>query len=131
MVRTLTICAVFLLVLVGCADAGRESSLSFENLPPAGNAERGERVYFESSARIATCDSCHNEDATGSPSLEGYGEIAGERVEGESALEYTFYAITAPGRYVLEDYGNAMPNTYDEELTARQIADLIAYLLSL
>jgi hypothetical protein len=55
--------------------------------------------------------------------------VAGERVEGESAREYTFYAIAEPGRYIVEGYGNAMYNRYDENLSPQEIADLIAYLL--
>lgn len=119
-----------LVALMTAACAGNSAStLSFDDLPADGDPVRGEQIYTQDSRVVATCTACHNADASGAPTLIDYAAVAGARVEGESAREYTFYAIVEPGRYVVEGYGNAMPNRYDEELSAQDIADLIAYLL--
>lgn len=118
---------VFLFVLVGCT-GDATSSIAFADIPAEGDAIRGEELYNTVSP---SCSSCHIAGANASPDLAGFGDIAATRVDGESAREYTFYAITEPGRHVVEGYGNAMPNQYDEDLTPQDIADLIAYLLSL
>lgn len=131
MFRNLILCALMLILLAACDGGGSESSLLFEDLPAEGDITRGAQIFNEDSRVVATCTACHNANATGAPTLADYGSIAGERVAGESAREYTFYAITAPARHITEGYANAMPARYDEEFSAQDIADLIAYLLSL
>jgi cytochrome c553 len=79
---------------------------------------------------IPPCAACHVAPFTASPSLEGFGETAATRVEGMSAQEYAFYSIVQPEAYIVEGFGNAMYNKYGEDLSAQDIADLIAYLLA-
>lgn len=117
-------------VLVGCGGTAA-SSIAYEDIPTEGDVARGEAIYSQSINLAPSCISCHNENANAAPHLEGYGAVAGSRVEGEDAREYTFYSIAEPGRHILDGYGNAMYNQYDEKYTPQQIADLIAYLLSL
>ncbi len=117
-----------LVVLVGCT-GDEPSSIALTDVPVDGDPVRGEELFNTVSP---VCSSCHMEDnASASPDLTGYGDVAGTRVEGESAREYTFHAITEPGRFVVEGYGNAMPASYDDDLNPQDIADLIAYLLGL
>ncbi len=120
-----------MLVLVGCQQ-NTESAISYsEVVNLTGDVARGERVYHESINNAPPCSACHMEGSSASPGLVGYGEIAGTRVEGQDAHEYTFYSIAQPGQFIVDGYGNAMYNQYDSKMTAQEIADLIAYLLSL
>lgn len=114
-------------LLTGCGNA--ESTLSYESLPANGDAERGQAVFVQQVGVVPSCIGCHVEGAAGAPSLVGYSEVADSRVEGQDAHEYTFYAIAEPGQHIVEGYGNAMYNRYDENLDPQEIADLIAYLL--
>jgi mono/diheme cytochrome c family protein len=128
-----TIAAVvtaIVILLAGCAQ-NTESRIPYSEIPPEGDPARGEQLFNESINAAPPCSICHAAGNTASPDLTGYGAIAGERVEGETAHEYTFYGIAEPGRYIVEGYGNAMYDRYDEKLTPQQIADLIAYLLTL
>lgn len=117
-------------LLVGC-NTYPETTLPYSELPADGDAVSGEKLFVQQIGVSPSCASCHNPDATASPHLEGFGELAGTRVEGETAHEYAFYSIVEPPRYLVEGYGNAMYNRYDENLDPQDIADLVAYLLSL
>jgi len=116
-------------VLLAACGGSPESAIAYGNVPPTGSVERGADLFDQPIRGMAACSSCHVEGATGAPSLEGYAEVAEERVEGQDAREYTFYAIAEPARHIVEGYGNAMPNQYDDRLAAQDMADLIAYLL--
>jgi cytochrome c553 len=119
------------LLIAGCAP-NVETVIPYADIPAAGDAERGAQLFNQSINTAPACSSCHLEEPDGaSPVLAGYSQIAGERVEGEDAREYTFYSIAEPARYVVEGFGNVMYDQYDEKLTPQQIADLMAYLLTL
>ena len=64
-------------------------------------------------------------------SLAGLAEIAGSRVGGQSAEEYLYWSVLRPGRYLVASYSNIMFADYEERLEALDLADLIAYLLTL
>ena len=121
---------LFTILLVSCS-TDAPGSLTYADLPDEGDPVRGEQIFHDDSRVVAICSACHTETAAASPVLAGFGEVAASRVEGQSAREYAFYSIVEPGRHIVEGYGNAMPNTYDEQLSAQDIADLIAYLLTL
>jgi cytochrome c553 len=115
------------LVLAACT-ATTESSISYADIPATGDVARGEALFNTSA--IPPCAACHVAPFTASPSLEGFGEVAETRVDGMSAHEYAFYSIVQPEQYIVEGFGNAMYNKYSEDLSAQDIADLIAYLLA-
>lgn len=117
-------------VMIGCT-TNPPSVMPYADVPLEGDIARGEVIFHQESGIMPSCVSCHDGESPASPDLTGYGAVAGERVEGENAHEYTFYSIAEPGRYILEGYGNAMYNQYDENYTPQEMADLIAYLLSL
>ncbi len=121
---------LLLLMLVGCAPYA-ETTIAYAEIPAEGDANRGAELFNEPINGTTACIACHVEGNNASPDLTGLGEVAGERVEGETAREFVFYSITEPARHLTEGFGNAMPNNYDENLTPQQIADLVAYLLSL
>lgn len=116
---------IFLLLLAGC-ETNPPSEIAYNTLPETGDSVNGELLFTAQG-----CIACHMQGATGAPELANFADRAGSTVEGESAREYTFYAIVEPARHIAEGYGNAMPNTYDSSMTAQELADLIAYLLDL
>jgi len=127
---TVGLLLVLLLAVVGCAP-NPETTVAYEEIPAEGDANRGADLFNAPTNGTTACIACHVETNTASPDLTGFGEVAGSRVEEESAREFAFYSITEPARHITEGYGNAMPNDYDEKLTPQQIADLMAYILSL
>lgn len=128
-----TVLAIALTLIVGLAACGsQEVETNFEDLP-AGDAERGAELYDVSINLAPTCLNCHqlDEQALGGPGLGGYAQLAGERVEGQSAEEYTYLAIVDPGDYLTPGWNNVMYARYGDRLSDQEIADLIAYLLTL
>lgn len=119
---------VALLVLAACG-----GGISDPSELPEGDVNRGRQLFMESIDGLPSCVECHalsQQDGTG-PGLAGYGDMAAERVEGQSAFEYTYHAIVNPADYLTPGFRNLMYQQYGSRLSAQQIADLIAYLLSL
>ena len=130
MMRFRTLLLVLTLLLTAC-NANPPSTITFADIPTEGDAAHGE-VLFNSGKDLApACAGCHLPNAPASPDLAGFGARAGTQVAGQSAREYAFYSITEPARYIVPPYGNAMYNMYDEAFTVQEIADLIAYILTL
>lgn len=106
---------------------------------PEPDPERGERL-----ASSLGCDACHVLADVG-PSWPpdagepGIGERAETRFEQDnytgqatSATEYLVESIVLPDVFVVEGYGEAvMPGDYPNQLTSQEVADLVAYMLSL
>ena len=115
-----------LMLIVTACTGNPPSTIAFTELPDSGDSAIGEILFTGQN-----CSNCHMEGATGAPQLDGLSDRAGSTVEGQSAREYVFYSITEPAQHIVEGFGNAMPNDYDENMTATELADLIAYLLSL
>ncbi len=122
---------VLLCLAVLLSACGSTNLLTLDQLP-AGDAERGAVLFNESINGAPPCSSCHrpSDEEARVPTLDGFGAIASTRVEGQDARTYAFYSIVDPGRHVVEGYGNAM-YPYGDKLSPQQIADLIAYILSL
>jgi cytochrome c553 len=132
MVRSSLILIVMLLFISACSPSSPETTLTLADLP-AGDIARGAELYTQSINRAPTCISCHVLEGTNraTPPLIGYKDVAGERVEGMSAEEYSFWAIVDVGRHITPGYANVMYHTYVDKLSPQDIADLIAYILSL
>lgn len=131
---TVLLGALLIAGLAACEDESKEADYGVGELPEETSIENGERLFKNGHDDAPRCTTCHNEDGTDSsqaPGLRNYAERAGDRVEGESAREYTLNSIIAPGKYIVEGYRNSMPANYDENLSKQQIADLVAYLLTL
>jgi mono/diheme cytochrome c family protein len=81
------------------------------------------------------CTACHSMQegvVQVGPSWYNMGNVAVTRVEGESPALYLYNSIVHPNDYVVEGFlPNLMPAVYDSLLTDEQIADMIAYLLTL
>ncbi len=126
------ILVIFCLILLLAACNQDDDSLQFSDLP-TGDAARGEALFTQQVNGAPACSSCHNindKDSSG-PALAGYAERAGKRVKEESAEQYTLTSILQPASHIVDNYSNLMYRNYEEKLTHQQIADLIAYLLTL
>lgn len=110
---------------------------------PTGDVDRGERL-----AETNACTACHVIANTG-PAWQGDGEGIGTRaaarIEAEdytgqatTAEQYLFEAIVLPSAHLVTDeptYApngiSAMPSNYGNQLSKQELADIIAYMLTL
>lgn len=135
------------------ADAGAVQVVDFDEagsdvnkeLPP-GDAVRGEQIFAQqvkqASGSNASCKACHSlvpgEILTG-PSLAGVASRAGTRVAGETAEQYIRQSIQQPNAFIVPDDArfkqangkSAMPEGLGNLMSDQDLADLIAYLLTL
>jgi mono/diheme cytochrome c family protein len=96
-----------------------------------GDAVRGETVFNTTGA----CNACHRVDdplTVVGPSLMDMGLTAANRVPGQDAETYLHLAILNPNEFVPEGFiAGIMPTSYEFTLSAQDIADLVAYMLTL
>ena len=66
------------------------------------------------------------------PGLSGVGTTAETRVAGLNADEYLTQSIKSPNAFVVPDFfADLMPTTFGQTLSEQEIADIVAYLISL
>jgi mono/diheme cytochrome c family protein len=120
---------LILLLCAACAPAG--PTVSTIDLPE-GDAANGEALFSQTLNGLPECSSCHSLDGTRGtgPTLQGFGDVAGERRRGEDALTYTMHSIVSPNQYILPGFSGLMPPTYGQVLERQELADLIAFVLS-
>ena len=130
---SLAIIALAALFMSACsADAPR---IAFEDLDFAlADAGSGEKLFNQSNNEAPACAACHS--ITGESSgigntLAGIANLAAGRVAGQSAAEYLYWSILRPGQHLVAGYSNIMYAAYEDSLVAADVADLIAYLLTL
>lgn len=113
---------------------------------PAGDAARGEQLFAQkvkqASGTNAPCTACHSlvpgEVKTG-PSLAGVATRGGTRVAGLSAADYIRQSIQQPNAFIVPDSPafkgangkSLMPDGLGNLMSAQDLADLQAYLLTL
>ena len=126
----LTLFGFLALVLVACSSDAAQTTV---NDLPSGDAARGAALFTQAINGTPACETCHNTTTVKNvgPGLEGLGTRAADRVEGESAGDYLYNSITRPSRFLVSGFSNLMYNDYVNQLQPQQIADLIAYLLTL
>jgi mono/diheme cytochrome c family protein len=100
---------------------------------PAGDATRG-NALFNGSAPLADgqqagCQACHG-TGTG-PDLAGVGTRAATRKPGLSADQYLHESIMQPSALVVDGFADIMPKNFGQRMSAQNLADIIAYLLTL
>ena len=125
---------VFALLLAGCGGAEvtaptartvegtvpTETSETAEPLPE-GEAAAGKTIYAAQG-----CGSCHAFEAAGSSGQTG--PDLDESLQGKDA-EYVRESIVNPDEQIAEGFQpGIMPKTYDETLSDKQLADLVAFL---
>ena len=118
-----------MLLLAGCATA---NTSNYQSLP-SGDVSRGAQLFQQSVNGAPPCASCHSLDGSliVGPSVKGISTRAGTRIAGMDAPNYIYQSVTRPAAYIVSGYSNLMYNQFDQKLTPEQIADLIAYLLTL
>lgn len=121
---------ILLLLMLIVAACGKEESA--DGLP-TGDVTKGESLFAQSIKGAPACSTCHTVDGTTlvGPSLQGYGATASTREDDQSAEDYTYTSIVRPAAHIVPDFSNVMYGQYGQRLNDQQIADLIAYLLTL
>ena len=99
-------------------------------------ADAGRSLYLENTLGVNTgCKVCHSLKegvVIVGPSFYEIGSKAGLAVPGLSAEEYLHQSIVNPDAHIVEGFKpGVMLDRYDELLTEEQIADLVAFLLTL
>ena len=99
-------------------------------------AQRGKDLFAQSVIGTeAGCSTCHSLDAgvpIVGPSLAGIGTTAASRISGTSAEDYLHDSIVDPDAYLVEGFpAGTMPQVWEDVLTAEQLSDLVAYLVTL
>jgi len=104
---------------------------------PAGDATHGEQIATRD------CFVCHVTSTAGpawaaTADQPGIGDRAATRIEqadytgtATSAEQYLFESIVLPGTYLVSPFQNLMPPDFGTKLTLQDVADLIAYLLTI
>ncbi|MBC7812025.1 MAG: c-type cytochrome [Burkholderiales bacterium] len=101
------------------------------------DAVRGDSLFHYGSNGAPPCSSCHVTDQSApgrfalGPNLGGMSERASTRIEGFSAEDYIHQSIVEPTSFLAPGFRNSMFPRYGELYSAQDIADLIAYLLTL
>jgi nitric oxide reductase subunit C len=98
-----------------------------------GEAAAGKQVFHEIST--PACGACHSLEpgkVIVGPSLAGIGTTAPYQAAGLSPAEFLHQSIIEPDADLAPGFAaQVMPTTYSVQLTEEQIADLVAFLLSL
>jgi cytoskeletal protein RodZ len=99
-------------------------------LMPAADAANGQSQTVSNGC--TACHSLEKDVRLVGPSWYSVGATAAKRVAGEGAGLYLYTSIVEPNAYVNEGYiSGLMPLTYKEVFSNEQMADVIAYLLTM
>jgi cytochrome c551/c552 len=108
------------------ADLPADFAATLADADPA----HGEQLF--NTTGCAACHSLAEGMRLVGPALYNIGDIAEERVEGQSAELYLYHSIIHPNEYVVEGFPpGIMPNNYENLLSTQDIADMMAFLLTL
>jgi len=97
---------------------------------PKGNPDAGQAAF--TTAGCVACHSLEPDVKIVGPSQAGIAARAAARKPGYSAEVYLYESITRPDIYLVEGFQpDLMPKTFKETLKPQEIADLIAFLMTL
>lgn len=98
---------------------------------PSDPIEAGRYWFSRPPAICGTCHALEPDVVVVGPSLAGIASRAGSRVAGQDAETYIRNSILNPGEHVVEGFQNVMAQNLGEVLSADQINQIIAFLLTL
>lgn len=102
-----------------------------------GDATRGEALYTGQAqselGQLVGCSSCHAGGAVGPATAGTWSRVQDERLvlpqfEGYTVEQYLVESIVRPSDYAVPGYAGAMPMVYGDQMSAQDMADVLAYL---
>jgi cytochrome c2 len=130
--------ALGLMVVLAACGGGDAAPAETAATGPVGNAARGQRLYEQTvigQASAPGCITCHSMEpgvVLVGPSHAGLAARAGDYVAELSAEEYLRQSIIEPDAHIVEGFTpGVMYQNYGTELNEQEIADLVAYMLTL
>jgi mono/diheme cytochrome c family protein len=102
--------------------------------PIVGDPERGQAIFRKGKGDAPPCSSCHAlrpGTFTLGPIMQGISSRAGSRTPPTPAEEYLRQSILEPEAFLVPGFRPIMYPKYAEQLTLQDVADLVAYLLTL
>jgi mono/diheme cytochrome c family protein len=122
---------LLIFIVAACSSATEETKF-------AGNADRGAVLFTKGTSNAPACSSCHTTSTSarrtgfhGGPTVAGIPDKLEKRGVELSAEEYIAQSIEQPDAYIVKGYSNMMFPNYDESFTRQQVADLVAYIMTL
>ena len=136
---------IFLLLLLALTACGGQPAAPAQPTATAGDAAAGQALFAQPAlvgkAGCVTCHSLTPGRALVGPSLAGVASRAGRTVRGQSAEQYLRQSIVDTDAFLAKGClaadpeapcaPHVMPKDWAEKLSAQQINDLVAYLLTL
>ncbi|MEP7292567.1 MAG: cytochrome c [Chloroflexota bacterium] len=114
-----------------------ETTLEPVSAALTGDPVRGDMIFHNGLNAAPACVNCHSTTSTGKqgfaigPGLKGIGEFGGTRVERLTATQYIEESIRHPHDYIVGGFRDIMYPSFDADYSDQNIADLVAYLLTL
>lgn len=136
----LTVLVLALVMLLAACGGGGGDQAATEGggSTSVGDAVNGKALYEQTvigSASAPGCITCHSLEpdvVLVGPSHAGLASRAGDYQEGVPGEEYLRTSITDPDSHIVEGFTpGVMYQNYADDLSAREINDLVAYLLTL
>lgn len=125
-------------LLAGCGGVFVEAFVPAVTPPPAvvGDPARGAALFQTSIDTAPPCSACHQvaQDSHGfnlGPNLWGIAERAETRLAGVSARQYLEDSILRPRAFIVPGFRDMMYDGFANHLSAQDLADITAYLLTL
>lgn len=114
-----------------------EATVEATEVVLVGDPARGDEIFHNGIAPAPACINCHNPTVTGKngfalgPGLKGISVNGSGRVEGLTAPQYIEQSIRHPGAYIVGGFRDIMYPNFATDYSDQNIADLVAYLMTL
>jgi nitric oxide reductase subunit C len=132
---------VILMIILGLS-ACSNSSAAENSLPDPATLNNGDAAAGQAAFASNGCVACHAVEADAppgiGPSLVGVAGRSRETIQSpdytgqaDTVEAYLWESIIHPQAHIIEGHMTTMPATYQQSLEEQEIADLVAYLLTL